>query len=66
MVDLDQLSEDVSEGEDIVLQSPQPQLDIDSNENVEDESEVEEGSEEEGDMPFSHPLLCLRAPFLAP
>ena len=55
MVDLYQLSEDVSEGEDIVLQSPQPQLDIDSNENVEDESEVEEGSEEEGDMPFFPP-----------
>ena len=52
MVDLDQLSEDVSEGEDIVLQSPQPQLDIDSNE---DESEVEEGSEEEGDIPFFPP-----------
>ena len=47
-----QLSEDVSEGEDIVLQSPQPQLDIDSNENVEDESEVEEGSEEEGGHAF--------------
>ena len=49
------MSEDVSEGEDIVLQSPQPQLDIDSNENVENESEVEEGSEEEGDMPFFPP-----------
>ena len=55
MIDLDQLTEDFSEGEDIILQSPQPHLDIDSNEDVEDESEIEVGSEEEGDMPFPPP-----------
>ena len=55
MIDLDQVSEDLSEGEDIILQSPQPHLDLESNEDVEDESEVEVESEVEGDMPFVPP-----------
>ena len=52
MTDLDQVSEDLSEGEDIILQ---PHLDLESNEDVEDESEVEVESEVEGDMPFVPP-----------
>ena len=66
MIDLDQLAEDFSEGEDIILQSPQPQLDVDSNEDVGEESEIEVGSEEEGDMPFPPPPFHQRAPPLAP
>ena len=63
MTDLDQVSEDLSEGEDIILQSPQPHLDLESNEDVEDESEVEVESEVEGDMPFvPPPLLPADAP----
>ena len=55
MIDLDQLTDDFSKGEDIILQSPHPHIDTDSNENVEDESKAEIGSEEEGDMPFAPP-----------
>ena len=57
MIDLYQLTENFSKGEDIILQSPQPQLDVDSNEDVGEESEIEVGSEEEGDMPFPPPPL---------
>ena len=63
MIDLDQLTDDFSEGEDIILQSPQPHIDTDSNEDVEDESEVDLGSEDEGDMPFAPPpSLQIEAP----
>ena len=55
MIDLDQLTNDFSEEEDIILQSPQPHIDTDSNEDVEDESEVDLRSEVEGDMPFAPP-----------
>ena len=66
MIDLDQLAEDFSKGEDIILQSPHPQVDVDSNEDVREENEIEVGSEEEGDMPFSPPPFHQRAPPLAP
>ena len=55
MIDLDQLTDDLSEGTDIILQSPQPHIDPDSNEDVEDESEVDLRSEDEGDMPLAPP-----------
>ena len=57
MIDQDPLTEDLSEGEDIILQSPQPHLNVDLNEDVEEESEIEVGSEEEGDVPFVPPPL---------
>ena len=55
MIDLDQLTDEFSEGEDTILQSPQPHIDTDSNEDVEDESEVDLRSEDEGDMSFAPP-----------
>ena len=66
MIDLDQLPEDESEGEDIILQSPQPQISIDTNEEVEDDSEIEVVSEEEGDMPFVPPPPLTEGVFTSP
>ena len=56
MIDLDQLTNELSEGEDAILQNPPPHIDIDSDEDMEDESEDNLG-EDEGDMPFSPPPL---------
>ena len=55
MIDLDQLSDEFSEGGDIILQTPQPHIDIDSNKDVEDESEDNLRSGDEGDMPLAPP-----------
>ena len=55
MIDLDQLTDEFSEGEDIILQSPQPHIDIDSNEDVEDDNKDDLRSEDEGDLPFAPP-----------
>ena len=58
--------DDFREGEDIILQAPQPHIDTDSNEDVEDESEVDLGSEDEGDMPLAPPLLYNLKPLPVP
>ena len=55
MIDLDQLTNELSEGEDAILQNPPPHIDIDSDEDMEDESEDNLGSEDEGDVPLAPP-----------
>ena len=55
MIDLDQLTNELSEGEEIILQPPLPHSDTESDEDREEESEDNFGSEDEGDMPLVPP-----------
>ena len=65
-IDLDLLSGNESEVEDIILTSPHPQTNIDDKEEVEEDSEVEIISEEEGDMPFVPPPPLPEGVFTSP
>ena len=56
MIDLDQLTNELSEGEDAILQNPPPHIDIDSDEDMEDKSEDNLRSEDEGEVPLAPPL----------
>ena len=54
MIDLDQLTNELSEGEEVILQNPPPHIDIDSDEDMEDESEDNlESKDEERRCPFT-------------
>ena len=55
MIDLDQLTNELSEGEDVILQPPLPHTDTESDEDSEEESEDNLGSENKGDMPLAPP-----------
>ena len=63
MIDLDQLTDELSEGEDVILQPPLPFNDTESDKDSEEESEDNLGSgnnlgsKDEGDMPLAPPPL---------
>ena len=56
-IDLDQLTNELRQGEDVILQPPLPLSDTESDKDTEVESEDNLGSEDEGDMPLAPPTL---------